>query len=237
MTVINQNSGYGQAQMSGIPYTTGKVFVVANTVNKDRMQDLYRDDEDGTVRLHTTITSALSACVTDRGDVIVLAPDFTTAPTAAELESAATKGVTFSSIGQDETVARSTATLPQTDVDALFTVTGKVKVTDIVGEVTTVIQTQANNTKLIANPTVGADVDICAVLDISADAVGTMYHITGTFTDALIATTSGAFTSQASSVIVAAGTIDLSCAASNTGSVKWTINYEPIDPGAKIIAA
>ena len=38
-------------------------------------------------------------------------------------------------------------------------------------------------------------------------------------------------------VIVNEGTIDLDCAASNTGSVKWTVLYYPIDEGAAIVAA
>ena len=125
-------------------------------------------------------------------------------------------------------VSKDTATLPETTAGELFTVVGRVKVISIQGEVTTVIETQTDNTKLVANPTVGADVDLCAVLDISADAVGTNYTITGTLADAMVATTSGAGVYQAAPVFVTAGTIDLDCAATNTGAVKWTIEYEPI---------
>lgn len=135
-----------------------------------------------------------------------------------------------------QTVERQADNLPQSTQESLFTVTGKIRLLHIVGEVTTVIQTQANNTNLVANPTVGADVDLCAVLSITADAVGTMYKITGTLADALVATTSGAFAAQVGEVIVAAGTIDLACAASNTGQVKWTLQYIPLDDGATIVA-
>jgi hypothetical protein len=38
-------------------------------------------------------------------------------------------------------------------------------------------------------------------------------------------------------MVVAAGTIDLDCAASNTGSVKWSIWYVPLDDGAYVEAA
>ena len=38
-------------------------------------------------------------------------------------------------------------------------------------------------------------------------------------------------------VIVNTGSIDLDCAASNTGSVKWTATYIPIDDGAAVAAA
>ena len=132
---------------------------------------------------------------------------------------------------------RAVAALPATTATPYFTVTGRIKLLAILGEVTTVVQTQANNTKLIANPTVGADVDLCAVNDITADAVGTIYGITGTLANAMIATTSGAGVYQAAPLLIAAGTIDLSCAATNTGATKWLIDYQPIDPGAFVVAA
>ena len=136
------------------------------------------------------------------------------------------------------TVTRATAALPATTAEALFTVTGgKVAITSIVGEVTTVIQTQANNTKLTANPTTGTSVDICAVLDISADEAGSLYSITGTFADALAGGAAGAVARQAVDVIVNTGTIDLDCAATNTGAVGWTLTYIPIDDGAAVVAA
>jgi hypothetical protein len=135
-------------------------------------------------------------------------------------------------------VARATAALPQTTQSALFTVaTGRVIITSIVGEVTTVIQTQANNTKIVSNPTTGTDVDLCAVLDITADQVGCLYGITGTFATAMVGANAGATPVQTNGIVVNVGTIDLSCAASNTGSVKWNVTYVPLDAGATIVAA
>jgi len=136
-----------------------------------------------------------------------------------------------------KTVERATATLPQGVQTAYFTVTGRVIVTQIVGEVTVVIQTQANATKLIANPTVGADVDLCGTNDITADAVGTVYTITGTLADNMVATTSGAVQAQPEGILVTAGTIDLDCAASNTGETKWTLHYVPLDAGSHVAVA
>ncbi len=135
-------------------------------------------------------------------------------------------------------VSRPTAALPQTTQSALFTVTGgRVAITSIVGQVTTVIQTQTNNTKIVANPTTGTDVDLCAVLDISADQVGCLYGITGTFATAMVGANAGATVIPTNAVVVNVGTIDLSCAASNTGSVKWDLTYIPIDAGAAVVAA
>ena len=105
---------------------------------------------------------------------------------------------------------------------------------------TTVIQTQADNTKLTFDPTdAGATQDLCAVLDITADAVGTMYSITGTpataMQDALNFLPSSKVPAQP--IVLKPGSILLDCAASNTGSVKWDLCYIPLDNGASVAAA
>jgi len=132
-------------------------------------------------------------------------------------------------------VSRATAALPQTTAETLVTITGgRVILANIIGEVTTVIQTQADNTKLVFNPTeTGASTDICAVLNITAKAVGTLFSITGTVATAL---QSGLWltTTMATPLILSEGTIDLDCAASNTGSVKWDVYYLPLDEGATV---
>lgn len=134
-------------------------------------------------------------------------------------------------------VTRPAAALPQSGAAPLFTISGgMVLLIDIVGVVTTVIQTQTNNTKLISNPTVGTDVDICAALNISADAVGDVYTITGTFSDALVGAGAAA-AAQAKPVILPAGTLDLSCSASNTGAIRWVLHYLPLEDGATVRAA
>lgn len=138
-------------------------------------------------------------------------------------------------------VDRATATLPQTTDGALFSISGgRVAVVSLIGEVTTVIQTQANNTKLKYNPTAtGADTDLCAVLDISADAVGTLYSLTGTFATAMQDSLLCLASSEVlqSPLVLSEGDIELDCAASNTGSVSWTLIYYPIDDGASVAAA
>src|SRR2546423_15412209 len=84
-------------------------------------------------------------------------------------------------------VDRATATLPQTTAAAIFTITGgRVCINLIVGEVTVVIQTQANNTKLKSVPTTGSTVDLCAVKDITALEVGGKLVVDGVAATALI---------------------------------------------------
>lgn len=129
------------------------------------------------------------------------------------------------------------AALPQTAQTAKFTVTGRCEITLFGGEVGTVIETQANNTKIVANPTTGTDYDMCAVLDISADEAGTLYSITGLPTDALQGGTAGGAPSQTRGVIVNTGTIDVNCAASNTGTASWFLCYVPLEAEANIVAA
>lgn len=131
-------------------------------------------------------------------------------------------------------VSRDAAVIPDTTQTAYFTVTGRVIITQIVGEVTTKVSETATDIKLISNPTVGDEVDLCTALTITSDAVGTMYNITGDFTDAMIATTSGAFTAQSNSFVVAAGTIDLDSTATQTGYTKWTLHYIPLDAGSTV---
>ena len=136
-------------------------------------------------------------------------------------------------------VDRATAALPAGTDGALFTITGgRINVVAIIGEVTTVIETQANNTKLKFNPTAaGADQDLCAVLNITADAVGTLYTITGLVTDALVDDLligDGVLTKPK---VLSEGDIELDCSATNTGSVAWTLIYSPIDSDALVVAA
>ena len=150
-------------------------------------------------------------------------------------------GQQLSRINLGTRVDRATATLPQTTDGALFSVSGgRVLLTALVGEVTTVIQTQANDTKLKLNPTAtGADQDLCAALDISADAVGELYTISGTVGDAMRSDLLIGLNSLlgAGGMILSEGDIELDCAASNTGSVAWSLRYFALDDGASVEAA
>lgn len=237
-------TGYGKTHLNALPFTTGSAFVVVGSAsaNKPLIDAVFQPDVTGVRRVHTTLTGALAACVSGRGDTIILAPDFTTAPTAAELLSAETKGVSIIPAGVSQLqpgvfrAFRATAGLPASTSSAIFTVTGRIKLLAIRGEVTTIVQTQLCNTKLIGVPTVGSSVDLCAVKDITAAAVGTQFSITGTLANAMVQSV-GAFVEQAAPLVILPGTINLSTSATNTGAVKWHIDYQPIDPGATVVAA
>lgn len=132
---------------------------------------------------------------------------------------------------------RDTAALPASIAAPIFMISiGRILLLGIVGEVTTVIQTQPNNAKLVCNPTVGANLDICADLDITDDPVGLLYGITGTFANPLIGSGTAVPWPQRR-VVLPPGTLDLSCAATSTGSVKWDLYWVPLDDGASAVAA
>lgn len=137
-------------------------------------------------------------------------------------------------------VDKATAALPQTTASTLFTVSGgRVIMTGLLGEVTTVIQTQANATKLKSVPTTGTTVDLCATKDITALEVGGFLSLipdldASPFSVALNQQNAGASVLNAVGIILPIGTLKLDCAASNTGSVKWSILYVPFDDGASV---
>lgn len=155
-----------------------------------------------------------------------------------EVNPAAVDGGMFRALGLGFRTERAAAALPQSTQAPLFTVTGgRVAIRGIVGEVTVAIQNQANNTKLVGNPTTGTDVDLCAVLNIANKEVGALFGITGLFSDAMVGANAGAGVLPRNPVVVPIGSLDLSCAASNTGSVKWTVYWTPLDEGAALVAA
>jgi len=243
--MYNQNSGYGAGALATAPFTTGKVFIVASASsgnNYDRLTQIYRPDPEGVQRVFATPTLALAKCTAGRGDVIIIDPSYATALSAGELLSAETKGVHIQGVyhlaNRQGFANRATAGLPASTTVSLFTVTGDVILESIMGVVTTVIQTQACNTKLAVKKG-STSTDICAVLNVSANAVGSRYSITGTYGNALINTAIGVpLAPQATPVFIEGGsTIDLNTAATNTGSVKWSVKYVAQAPGAQIIAA
>jgi len=237
----NINSGFGAIKKT--PFIAGKVFVVATggLAGYDNLAGIFKIDPEGDDRIFTTFALALAECVADRGDSIYVHPGFTTAVSAAELLIAETKGVTIIQAGLNNdgiyTAYKADTAIAGATDKSLFTVTGLVEVIQIVGKVGTVVETQANDALLKINPTVGADVDLCAATELSAAAANSFLSITGTFANDLQITASGAFVGQAAPTIIDAGIIELETAADNTGTAKWFVKYRPLEAGARIFAA
>lgn len=243
---FNQNAGYGKAMLQGLSSPkSGKTFYVTGAIGTGAMAQLLQDicpvDNDGVLRVYSNITDALAACVTGRGDSVIIANDYTTAPTDTELTNAGTKGVsiTFAAMldGGMSIVTGTNKALPATTTGAIFTVTGVCELVSIVGVVTTVIQTQTCNCK-ISTVSNSATTDICANLDITAAAAQSRMSITGTFANAMINTAKGVpVARQATSIIVQEGTIILTTSATNTGNIRWSCMYRPLQNGSRIVAA
>src|SRR5690349_2076985 len=125
----------------------------------------------------------------------------------------------FAAVGLGFRVESPAANLPATTTQNRFTVSGgRVMITLLLGEVTTVIQAQACNLKVTSAPTVGTAVDLASNLDINADEVGCLYLVEGDGT-ALVGANAGAAMSGigASGPIVPSGSIRLETSATNTG--------------------
>ena len=243
---LNQNSSYGSAMLSRlIGKSAGRTYVVSSAIgtgaNAQRLQQLFPTDEDGIVRVYSTITLALAACTAGNDETIFIASDYTTAPTDTELDSAGTKWVTITFLDQtddsEQLAMTANKALPATTTGNLFTVTGICEVISIIGIVSTVIQTQTCNLKLstVSN---AATTDICANLDVTGKLAQSRMSITGTFANAMINTAKWVpVARQATPVVVQEGTIIATTDATNTGNIRRSVLYRPLSLWARIVAA
>lgn len=150
------------------------------------------------------------------------------------------KGTQLRQINLGIKVDKASATLPATTVQTLFTVTGgRILLTSLLGEVTTIVQAQANATKIQSVPTTGSTVDLCATKDITGLEAGGLLALTPDldatpFSVALQQQNAGAISINAVGIIIPIGLIKLNCAATNTGATKWSMTYIPYDDGASV---
>lgn len=137
-------------------------------------------------------------------------------------------------------VIRATSSLPATTDLTLFNVTGgRIVLTSLVGQVTTVIQTQACNIKLKSVPTTGTSGDISGVLNISAFEVGSLISadLSGALTAVMLGVDAHVTPLKTGALLVPIGGLKLNTSATNTGAIQWTATYFPYDSGAAIAAA
>lgn len=139
-------------------------------------------------------------------------------------------------IGFGTRVEKSTGTLAATTI-SLFTIAGgKVLITSIIGEVTTII-TVANSYKLQHNPTVGTTSDLVAATDIGTTdtPAGNLLGFTGVKTDSIISGP-GRTSTLTAPIVLTAGVIE-SVSAGTDGVINWILTYIPLDNGATVVAA
>lgn len=135
-------------------------------------------------------------------------------------------------------VDRAAATLPQTATGALFTVTGgRIIVTSLTGEVTVALGATATTAAITSTPTVGSAVTVATATAITSKQVGSLITLAGTVGTALNVQDAGAGTVTNAGVVIPIGTIGLTTNANDTGSVKWSLTYIPLDNAATVVAA
>jgi len=152
------------------------------------------------------------------------------------VQAAAVDPQSFASVQLGFRVDKTSATLPASGNQTIFTVSGgRVLMNLLFGEVTTIIQAQANNLKVTSVPTTGTAVDLAANLDVNAKEAGCLLLVEGDGT-ALVGANAGAALNAigAGQMIIPAGIIRITTSATNTGATKWTCYYVPLDEGASV---
>jgi hypothetical protein len=125
------------------------------------------------------------------------------------------------------------------ETKTLFTVSGLVLVTALVGKVTTAI-TVANTVKLQANPTTGTTQDLCAATDIGTTdtPAGDLITVAGApATAPVVGIGAVPMFATAAAIVIDAGTIEQVTATGADGGITWYLTYVPIVDGATVVAA
>jgi hypothetical protein len=136
-------------------------------------------------------------------------------------------------------VDRATAALPASTTGSLFLITGgPIEVTLLIGEVTDTIQNSDPQLSVTSRATTGTAVVLNSTADTTSLEIGGFIRVNGNG-GALILSNGGACLSSAypSSFVVPIGNIAAVTQATKTGSVKWTIYYQPLAEGAIVTAA
>ena len=139
-------------------------------------------------------------------------------------------------------VDRAAADILDSVQNPLFTVAGgHILLTHIEATVSVAaVDAGACNTQFLTNPTVGADMAICAVLNVISAAIGAIFSVSGTIADAMTGLVpGGGAPAMTRPIIVPVGTIDLKSSADRgTGGALVAVSmwYIPLDAGAYVTA-
>jgi hypothetical protein len=138
-------------------------------------------------------------------------------------------------------VDRAAAALPQTATGSIFTVSGgRVVLTSLVGEVTTVLGATATTLLVVSTPTLGAATTLATATAVTSSAVGSWFTLPAALGGALVVTPVGgavALPSVSLGLLVPLGAVQITTSASDTGSVKWSVTYIPYDDAGLVVAA
>jgi hypothetical protein len=134
------------------------------------------------------------------------------------------------------------AVLPATGIAHLFTVSGgRVLITGLIGQCTTVCDSTATTITVGVTPTSGtaSAASLASATAITSKEVGTLVGLPLTAGGALVVGANAGGTAQVSgrgAMVVQPGTIDITTSATNAGAFKWTLTYIPLDDGASVKA-
>src|SRR4051794_7652295 len=136
-------------------------------------------------------------------------------------------------------VLRTAAVLPATATGHIFTVSGgRIVVTSLVGECTTICDSTATTLKVTSTPTTGTAVDLTSATAITSKEVGALASLPLTLGGALNVQNAGAAeVPGALGFVVPIGNIDLITSATNTGAFKWSLTWIPYDDAGTVVAA
>ncbi len=135
----------------------------------------------------------------------------------------------------------------------MFTITGTVMVTQIVGTVTFAMDATPSTLQLVHLTGAVTTVLSVAVAAIASDGIGTIYTISGDFADLMYAAVpaaagairggmsgglaaGGAGQKIANGILMIPGSIQEIWTGDQDGAIQWTIAYIPISLGATIVA-
>ena len=128
-----------------------------------------------------------------------------------------------------------------TGQNAVFNVIGgRVVVIDLIGIVTVQLQAAALLLHWDCDMDIGGDAAMSIdSADLTGDIVGTMYLMPAAAGGALTVPAGGAYLKLFPQIgwIIGPGALDLHASAGNTGGIKWSVFYYPLDEGAYIEAA
>lgn len=133
------------------------------------------------------------------------------------------------------------AVLPATATGHIFLVSGgRVLITGLIGQVTTVCSGTATTVSVGTTPTVGtaSTTGLATATAITSLEVGTLVSLPLTKGALAVGANAGAAAQITGDggLVVSAGNIDIVTSATNTGAFKWTLFYVPIDDGAFVTA-
>jgi hypothetical protein len=137
-------------------------------------------------------------------------------------------------------VDRAAATLPQTATASIFTVTGgRVLLLGLLGEVTVATGSTATTLAVSSVPASGTAVTIATATAVTSLEVGAEVTLPLTSKSALVVNNAGGGgqLSGHAPYVIPAGGISITTSASDTGQMKWTAFYVPLDDGAVLAAA